>query len=317
MDDIPNLPGRLAARWRRTPLRPWVVLGVSAILLGLAARAMDLGAALAALGRIGALHWGAALVFLGLNIVLSVVRFRAILAAAGHALAPGRAFAVGVHSLVAGLLPFQIAGQIASRAWMLAPHGVNAARVAALTVYEKATSLLVCLLLLGAGLLVLAGRPGLVLPALLAGFAPHMPTPDAAIPLLGLLCLGGVAVAGGFVLLRRASVRGVLVSLGVTLGAQLAVMVAYAVLAAGLVPGMSFAALLAASALVMYAAALPVSAGGWGVREVASVAVLGALGIGAAEALLASVLTGLLSLVVLGAAAVAAALLGREAAAGA
>jgi hypothetical protein len=58
----------------------------------------------------------------------------------------------------------------------------------------------------------------------------------------------------------------------------------------------------------MYLAAMPITSGGWGIREVSSIHLLGMIGFDASSALAASVLTGLLGLVVLGMAAAGGAL---------
>lgn len=68
-------------------------------------------------------------------------------------------------------------------------------------------------------------------------------------------------------------------------------------------PQISFTSLFAAAAVVCFAASLPISVGGWGIRELAAIYVLGLLGVSAANAILASVVVGVCSTVVILAAA--------------
>ncbi|MGH8035541.1 MAG: hypothetical protein ACREO9_09970, partial [Lysobacterales bacterium] len=57
--------------------------------------------------------------------------------------------------------------------------------------------------------------------------------------------------------------------------------------------GIPILSLFAASAIISLAASMPITVGGWGVREVAAVYVLGHLGVAAADALTMSVMVGL------------------------
>jgi hypothetical protein len=70
-----------------------------------------------------------------------------------------------------------------------------------------------------------------------------------------------------------------------------------------LAPNIGFAPLAAASLVVMFTASLPISLGGWGIREMSAVVALQAIGLSSASALLLALLIGVLSVVVVAAAA--------------
>src|SRR6185437_5768988 len=60
-----------------------------------------------------------------------------------------------------------------------------------------------------------------------------------------------------------------------------------------------FADLAAAATIVMFAASMPISFSGWGIRELSSIAALGAIGVAPQYALTASIVIGLLSLAII------------------
>jgi uncharacterized membrane protein YbhN (UPF0104 family) len=98
----------------------------------------------------------------------------------------------------------------------------------------------------------------------------------------------------------RRIVRSFLISLAI----QVTTLAAYVALASDLAPHIGLAALAAASCIVMLAASLPVSFGGWGLRELSAVVALQAIGLSSASALLVALLIGFLSLTVIVATAV-------------
>ena len=72
---------------------------------------------------------------------------------------------------------------------------------------------------------------------------------------------------------------------------------AYVMLAHNLSPDTTIQNLIAASLVVMFAASLPISFSGWGLREISAVFVLGTVGIAAAVALTISIAIGALALI--------------------
>jgi uncharacterized membrane protein YbhN (UPF0104 family) len=91
----------------------------------------------------------------------------------------------------------------------------------------------------------------------------------------------------------------VLLIAGLTLGGQLLMLTCFVVGILAVSKGLPVASLFAASAIISLAASMPITVGGWGVREVAAVYVLGNLDISAADALAMSVMVGLCSTLVI------------------
>ncbi len=86
---------------------------------------------------------------------------------------------------------------------------------------------------------------------------------------------------------------------GLTFAGQLLMLACFVVGILAVSQGIPIASLFAASAIISLAASMPITVGGWGVREVAAVYVLGNLGIPAADALAMSVMVGLCSTLVI------------------
>jgi len=77
-------------------------------------------------------------------------------------------------------------------------------------------------------------------------------------------------------------------------------MVAYVVLAHALSPHTKVSDLVAASTIVMFAASVPISLAGWGVRELSAVVALGAIGVAPHAALAAAIIVGVGSMLAVG-----------------
>src|SRR6185312_15654956 len=88
---------------------------------------------------------------------------------------------------------------------------------------------------------------------------------------------------------------------GLTILVQLPMMGVYVALAHEFSPQTSIPDLVAASAVVMFAASVPVSLAGWGVRELSAVMALGAIGMPASGALTTAIIIGAGSLLAMGA----------------
>ncbi|NNE83267.1 MAG: flippase-like domain-containing protein [Alphaproteobacteria bacterium] len=88
-------------------------------------------------------------------------------------------------------------------------------------------------------------------------------------------------------------------SVALTLISQICMLAAYLVILMQVGGISSSLAIISAIAVVMFAASLPISFSGWGVRELTSVQILGAIGIGSSFAVTTAIAIGLISLVVL------------------
>src|SRR5262249_327723 len=84
----------------------------------------------------------------------------------------------------------------------------------------------------------------------------------------------------------------------VSLAAHLAMFAAYAVLVHAFAPDIAWAKLAPAIVIVMFAAGLPISWAGWGLREFGAVYVLGAIGVSSELAVVVALLVGGVSLLI-------------------
>jgi len=87
-------------------------------------------------------------------------------------------------------------------------------------------------------------------------------------------------------------------SFAISLAIQGTTLAAYVTLESAVAPHIDIASLAAASCIVMLAASLPISFGGWGLRELSAVVALQAIGLSSASALMVALLIGLISLAV-------------------
>lgn len=81
--------------------------------------------------------------------------------------------------------------------------------------------------------------------------------------------------------------------IGIACASQLLTFVAFIIISLEVAPNTDFFNLLAATTVIVFAASLPVSANGWGIRELASIAVLGEIGIPPSSALVVSLSVGI------------------------
>jgi uncharacterized membrane protein YbhN (UPF0104 family) len=87
----------------------------------------------------------------------------------------------------------------------------------------------------------------------------------------------------------------------ISLTIQLTTLAAFVVAGHALAPHIDYSSLAAAATVIMFAASLPISFGGWGLREMSAVVALQAVGLPSASALLLALLIGMLSIAVVGA----------------
>jgi uncharacterized membrane protein YbhN (UPF0104 family) len=232
------------------------------------------------------------LVSLFLNVLAAALRLKIIANDIGSPISFRQALATVSASSLAGAAFFQLAGQLIARGILMGRSGVPFASVVVVTAYERTAAAVV------SGLLALAGAYlvfGQVVLDLYAGG-------DQLIKIVGGLfaaTIAGAVVGHGGLTWRliapfmkpRIFAR-ILRVAGLSLIVQLPMMVAYIAVAHALSPQTAIADIAAASAIVMFAASVPISLAGWGVREMSAVFVLGAIGMGSADALVAAVVVG-------------------------
>lgn len=242
---------------------PWVVLGV------LAAFGVNLIVVSFRLGRLLSLF--------GVHLPWSVVS-RASLQ--GH---------------FAALFLISLFGQVAGRHWVLRHHGTPSVFIATLTALERAGLLLTSggLCLLGIWKLLDGGEWAALITRT------SLPEIALAVGLAWVLSLGFVGARFERQMLGKLWSwrvwQGLVELLVITGVAQVVVLGAFTLAGLSLAPQVGWVDMLAAAAIISFAASLPISVNGWGVREVAAVFAFGQLGIPSSSALAVSILIGLCS----------------------
>ena len=226
------------------------------------------------------------------NALAAALRFEVIAAFTGHPIGFRRAMAaVGAGSL-AGAIFFQIAGQLMARGFVASRAGMPFAAVVVVTAYERIVAAIVSGLLALAGAWFIFGRLYLDQDAGGAELIKIMGGLIFAATGGALIGYGPTAARTIAPLMTRHFARRCLGVIGLTLIVQIPMMAAYVVTAHVLSPQTPIADLVAASAIVMFAASVPISFAGWGVREMSAVIALGAIGVAGSNALTAAVVIG-------------------------
>src|ERR1700722_14454892 len=238
-----------------------------------------------------------AVLLLAGNFLLAFCRFTSTLGALGVTLerrAAAYAFALG--NLASQFL-LNIIGQSLTRAMVLQASGVPLSATVAATYLER----LLALAPIGVGAvvsaLVLFGSFGFELHDGGAYFVSVALATAAVLAAAGLPGLDAAIGAAQIRTMLRTSVR-LLPALAISVLAHLAMFGAYVVLVREFAPGIALARLTSLIVIVMFAAGLPVSWAGWGLREFGAVYALGAIGVPNEAAVLVAVMVGATSLLI-------------------
>lgn len=238
-----------------------------------------------------------------LNLIVVSFRLAKVLSQFGMELPVGVVARASVSGYLAGLFLVSIFGQVVGRHLVLRQSGVTSILIASVTAYERFVLLLVSgvLCLIGSALLVDRSK----ISDFLAVTSLLEIIPAAAGALAVSLWLGRSRFEAKLIsrVRSRANIAHVLEISVITLIAQLLILMAFVLGVIALKPGIDFWYLLAAAAITSFAASLPISVNGWGVRELAAVYTLGQLGVPSSSALAVSILVGLCSTIVVVAAA--------------
>ncbi len=269
---------------------------VSIALLGYLAAYIDLAAARAALSTVPASSLVLVAAAMLASVWLGAVRLRILAGDLGYSLAmPGALSAVAMGQL-AGAAFMQLVGQLLARSLVLRQSGVPVSASIFVTLYERLLALGVSFAMALAGALHIFGMIGIDLKRGGSDFVLLAIGGGAALALSAALAWGPMARAAIGHLDARSALR-VLRNAAITLAIHLCTLAAFMFMALTLAPQSRFIDVAAASAVVMFASALPISMAGWGVRELTAVFALGAIGVPAATALVAGLLLGLAALV--------------------
>lgn len=230
------------------------------------------------------------------NAILAVLRFKIIAADMGHRIPLSRAMTTVSAGNLAGALFFQLAGQLIARGTIMGRGGIPFANVIVITLYERVVAAIISALIAVAGGYLVFGRiyidpqaGGTELIRLLIGLI-------AATTVGALIGYGNTAAKAIVPLISDHLARSLLRILTLTLFVQIPMMVAYVAAAHALSRDVPLVDLTAAAAIVMFAASVPISLAGWGVREMSAVAALGIIGVSGHAAFTTAIIIGVGSL---------------------
>jgi hypothetical protein len=231
--------------------------------------------------------------------MLASLRLKLIADDLGYQLSFPDAFcALGLGQL-AGIVFFQIAGQLMARGLLFSRHRIPVSGTIIVTGYERLVALAISLLVAIAGATYLFGKisidtaeGGILVVKIFIGLL--------VVGTCGAIFSWGRLAAEHFPRLNARSLMRLGRSIGLSLGIQLTTLGAYLVLLNAVAPGIPVLSLAAASALVMLAASLPISFSGWGMRELSAIIALGAVGVSAQASFTVAAVVGLVSLSVVG-----------------
>ena len=287
--------GRITGSWNGFSVRAVVCVCATAVCLAVAFRAVDVGAVGAALSGIKPDYAAFAVVLLFCNLLISIVRFRVVLGGFGFRPPWLRLFGAFSIGSIGNQFVLNIIGQSVGRAGALTPYGVPFGATIIATVVER---------VLAAGVLATAGVAAAWF--LLPHFGFEFAHGGAYFIFLGAGMTTAACAAIAVVYRRGAIVRSIAAAWQgmerfwpaalLTVLAHLFMLGGYvsALLAVGLEsPTLEIAGALV---IVMFVSGLPISLGGWGIRELSAVAALGVVGIESPMALAAALVVGLLSL---------------------
>lgn len=280
---------------RKAVLKHLVPASVSGLILLYLALSFETDALLASMTSFSVETVLAVIVILIGNILVVSLRLWRVLRHFGIAQSYVTALRANVAGLVSSLFMFALAGAIVGRRVSLRAAGVGVSTIALLTTYER-----IVIAAVGAGLCALGGG------VLFGGQALHgifvqLPLWQIAGTLVLAVAIGVLVARSDYelALLRRLVSSAVAARVGAiagyTLVGQAISLVAYAVAMHGLGVDADLFSILAAAAIVSFAASLPLSVNGWGIREVAAIYAFGHLDVPAADAVAVSVLFGLCS----------------------
>ena len=275
-----------------------IVLLVGAIFL--VSRYYDISQIFQGARRFSVAALGIIILALFASTLAAVLRFKVIAAEINHPITFRRAMAVVGASSIAGAVFFQIVGQLMTRGVIAGRAGIPFAGVIVITAYERFIAAIVSGLLALAGALFIFGNlyldwasGGAILIKIVIGLI-------AATIGGAFLGYGRLAARAITPLLTLDFVRRCLVIVGLTFLVQIPMMIAYVTATHALSPQTSIVNLIGASAVVMFAASIPISFAGWGVREMSAVVALGTIGVAAYAALTAAVTIGIGSMLAMG-----------------
>jgi uncharacterized membrane protein YbhN (UPF0104 family) len=275
-----------------------------AVAVGLVIVSRDLDGLWHAVGDLSPAALFALCALLSVGILLASLRLRLVALDIGYQLSLRDSIAAVSVGQIAGALAFPIVGQLVGRGALLAQRQVPFAGTALMMAYERAAGLSSSLLLATVGAVYLFGT-------IHFGFGlESVNLFKITIGVLVSCAVGAWLVWGGeaarsFRRIRWRHAGLFFRTLLLSFLVQWTTLVAYVLCAKLVEPGMPILDVFAASALVMFAASVPISFAGFGLREMSAVLALQTIGMSRGEALAVALEIGALSLIIVGAFALA------------
>ena len=235
------------------------------------------------------------LVFFLANLVVVSFRLHRILHSLGVFLNASIVARASISGHLAGLLLTSLFGQIVGRHSALRKFGVSPVMIASVTTIERMVILTI------GGSLFLAGIYVLGTESAVLKYVRQVPYVEISLIIavsLGLSLSLGRSSMDRFIRKNVLAIKPTLAlveSLGITLVAQSLVLGGFALGAMTLNPDADLVHVIAASAVVGFAASMPIAINGWGIREIASIYIFGSIGVSSGDALALSVTVGVCS----------------------
>lgn len=242
-------------------------------------------------------YWLLFFVFLLLiaNILVVVYRYYRILNHFGFAPGWWPVLKGCILGNIASLVVIPLMGQMAGRQAVLRAAGVSAVENAAIVAYER--------VLVGVTSAVLAAAGGAyLLGSQMGGFLADMPVWQMVGVIIAACALSLYLGISAFersmirILFTTVNFYRVVELVIMTLFSLMLMLSCFALLFGAIMPSGNALELFSIAAIVSFAAGLPISFGGWGLREITAVYMLGLFGVASGEALAASILCGVLSI---------------------
>lgn len=234
---------------------------------------------------------GYVLAITAIGYALASLRLRVIASDLGYDLSFKQSIATVSLGLVGGFLFFQLVGQLVARGAYLAKRSIPMSGTVIITGSERIGAAIVSAAMAAAGAIYIFGK---------------LSVDTTLLPVR--LLTGLVFVLAACALLWRAELVSIfrsitsnmmwraLRSVALSGVVQITTMASYVVAAHTIAPNVPIVSLAAAAAIVMFAASIPISIAGWGVRELSAVAALSLVGVPKDGALIVAVLIGAASI---------------------
>lgn len=200
-----------------------------------------------------------------------------------------------VSGQIASLVVVPLFGQVVGRQAMLNSLGVSPASNAALAAYERISVAVISGVSASAGAVYLLNSAELNKMLLSISLIPVIIAIAAGLYISITFDVSAFERNAYSRLSQASNVRRIAEVFATSFGSYAAMLVCFVAGFHTIAPSIDYWHLAAASAIISFAASMPISLGGWGLRELAAIYVFGKLGVAASDAVAVAVMIGLLS----------------------